>query len=81
MRHSSEFIHNAFIPFGYPKRAFNNFPLRDHLNSMVIDGVGKWNGHILVYKFSWKSEQIKYLLKVQTRVQNTFERLDPQITT
>ena len=60
-RHSSEFIHNAFIPFGYPKRAFNNFPLRDHLNSMVIDGVGKWNGHILIYRFSWKSEQIKYL--------------------
>ena len=45
-RHPSEFIHNAFLPFGYPKRAFNDFPLRDHLNSTVIDGVGKWNEYI-----------------------------------
>ena len=34
-RHSSEFIHNAFLPFGYPKRAFNDLHLRDHLISMV----------------------------------------------
>ena len=60
-RHSSEFIHNAFLPFDYPERAFNDSPLRDHLNSTVIDGVGKWNGYILVYRFSWKSGQIKYL--------------------
>ena len=60
-RHSSEFIHNAFMPFGYPKRAFNSFPLRDHSNLMVIDGVGKWSGHFLVYRFSWRSEHIKYL--------------------
>ena len=24
--------------------------------------MGEWNGHILVYRFSWKSGQIKYLL-------------------
>ena len=34
-RHSFDFIHNAFLPFGYPKRAFNNLHLRDHLTSMV----------------------------------------------
>ena len=61
MRHPSEFIHNAFLPFYYPKRAFNDFLLRDHLNSTVIDGVEKWNGYILVYRFSWKFGQIKYL--------------------
>ena len=49
------------MPFGYPKRAFNSFPLRDHSNLMVIDGVGKWSGHILVYRFSWRFEHIKYL--------------------
>ena len=54
MRHSSEFIHAAFLPFHYPKRAFNDFPLRDHLNSTVTDGVGKWSGYILVYRFPWK---------------------------
>ena len=60
-RHSFEFIHDAFLPLHYLKRAFNDFPLRDHLNSTVIDGVGKWNGHILVYRFSWKFGQIKCL--------------------
>ena len=29
-------------------------------DSFTVD-VGKWNGYILVYRFSWKSEQIKYL--------------------
>ena len=57
-RHSFEFIHDAFQPLHYPKCAFNDFPLRDHLNSTVIDGVGKWNGYILVYRFSWKFGQI-----------------------
>ena len=56
-----EFIHDAFLPFDYPKRAFNDFPLRGHLNSTVIVGMGKWNGYFLVYRFSWKSGQIKYL--------------------
>ena len=60
-RHSFEFIHDAFLLFHYLKHAFNDFPLRDHLNSTVIDSVGKWSGHILVYRFSWKFGQIKYL--------------------
>ena len=30
-----EFIPDAFSPFGYPKRAFNDFYLRDYLNSMA----------------------------------------------
>ena len=34
-RHSFEFIPDAFSPFDYPKRAFNDFYLRDYLNSMV----------------------------------------------
>ena len=34
-RHSSEFTHDAFSPFDYPKRAFNDFYLRDYLNSTV----------------------------------------------
>ena len=54
-RDSSEFIRDALMPFGYPKRAFNSFPLRDLSDLTVIDGVGKWNGYILVYRFSWKS--------------------------
>ena len=34
-RHSFEFIPDAFSPFGYPKRAFNDFYLRDYLNLMA----------------------------------------------
>ena len=49
------------MPFGYPKRVFNNFPLRDLSDLMVIDGAGKRNGHILVCRFPWRSEYIKYL--------------------
>ena len=60
-RHSFEFIYDAFLPFDYPKRAFNDFPLRDHLNSTITDGMEKWNGYLFVYRFSWKSGQIKYL--------------------
>ena len=61
MRHSFELIHDAFLLLHSQKHAFNDFPLRDHLNSTVIDGVGKWNGHIFVYRFSWKFGQIKCL--------------------
>ena len=34
-RHSFDFTPDAFSPFGYPKRAFNDFYLRDYLNSTV----------------------------------------------
>ena len=34
-RHSFEFTPDAFSPFDYPKRVFNDFYLRDDLNSMV----------------------------------------------
>ena len=47
--------------FDYPKRVFNSFPLRDLSDLMVIDGVGKRNGHILVCRFPWRSEHIKFL--------------------
>ena len=58
-RQSFDFTPDAFLPFGYPKRAFNDFYLRDYLNSTVLfDEVGKWNGYIFVYRFSWKSGQI-----------------------
>ena len=49
------------MPFDYPKRVFNSFPLRELSNLMVIDDVGKWNGHILVCRFPWRSEHIKFL--------------------
>ena len=49
------------MPFGYPKRVFNSFPLRDLSDLMVTDGVGERNGHILVCKFPWRSKHIKYL--------------------
>ena len=49
------------MPFGYPERVFNSFPLRELSDLMVIDGVGKRNEHILVYRFPWRSEHIKYL--------------------
>ena len=29
------------LPFGYPKRVFNSFPLRDLSDLMVIDDVGE----------------------------------------
>ena len=48
------------MPFGYPKRVFNIFPLRDIPDVTVIDGVGERNGRILVGRFPWRSEHIKY---------------------
>ena len=42
-RHSFEFIHDAFLPLHYPKRAFNDFPLRDHLNSTVLGNLDRLN--------------------------------------
>ena len=41
IKHSSEFNHNAFLLFGYPKRAFNDLHLRDHLISMVCRRCGE----------------------------------------
>ena len=58
-RHSFEFTPVAFSPFGYPKRAFNNFYLRDYLNStMCLMRWGSGTGIFFVYRFSWKSGQI-----------------------
>ena len=34
-RHSFEFTPEAFSPFDYPKRAFNDLHLRDYLNLTV----------------------------------------------
>ena len=48
------------MPFGYPKRVFNIFPLRDIPDVTVTDGVGERNGRILVCRFPWRSEHIKY---------------------
>ena len=48
------------MPFGYLKRVFNIFPLRDLPDLTVIDGVGERNGCILVSRFPWGSEHIKY---------------------
>ena len=48
------------MPFGYPKRVFNIFPLRDIPDVTVIDGVGERNRRVLVCRFPWRSERIKY---------------------
>ena len=58
-RHSFDFTPDAFSPFGYPKRAFNDFYLRDLFKfDGLFDEVGKWNGYIFVFRFSWKPGQI-----------------------
>ena len=59
-RHSSSFIQDAPVPFDYPKRIFNSFPLRDLPDLTVIDGVGKQNERTLVCRFPWRSKRIKY---------------------
>ena len=48
------------MPFSYPKRVFNIFPLRDLPDLTVIDGVGERNGRILICRFPWRSERIMY---------------------
>ena len=58
-RHSFDFTPDAFSPFGYPKRAFNDFYLRDSFTfDGLLDEVGKWNGYIFVYRFFWKPGRI-----------------------
>ena len=39
------------MPFGYPRRVFNIFPLRDLPDLTVIDGVGERNGVFLFVDF------------------------------
>ena len=46
------------MPFGYPKRVFNIFPLRDLPDLTVIDSVGKRNGCTFICRFPWRSEGI-----------------------
>ena len=54
-RHSFDLTPDAFSPFGYPKRVLNDFYLRDSFTfDGLFDGVGKWNGYLLVYIFFWK---------------------------
>ena len=61
-RQSFNFTPDAFLPFGYPKRAFNDLYLRDYFNSTVcFDEVEKWNRHVCVCRFLWRSEPIKCL--------------------
>ena len=58
-RHSFDFTPDAFSPFGYPQRAFNDFYLRDYFKfDGLFDEVGKWNRYIFVYRFFWKLGQI-----------------------
>ena len=57
-----DFALDAFLSFGYPKRAFNNLYLRDYFNSTVcFDEVEKRNQHACVCRFLWRSEPIKCL--------------------
>ena len=54
-RHSFDFTPDAFLPFGYPQRAFNDFYVRDSFTfDGLFDEVGKWNGYLFVYRFFWK---------------------------
>ena len=71
-RRASEFVRDALMPIGYPRRVFNNFSSRDISGSTVTDGVGELNGHILVCRCPWRFEHIKYpplrpLYKEKTR--------------
>ena len=57
---SSQFVHDALMPFGYPMRVFNIFHSRGLSVSTVTDGVGERNGHVLVCRCPWRFEHIKY---------------------
>uniref|UniRef100_A0A7N2MTV7 BED-type domain-containing protein n=1 Tax=Quercus lobata TaxID=97700 RepID=A0A7N2MTV7_QUELO len=62
MRQFFVFALDAFLSFGYPKRAFNDHYLRDYFNSAVcFDGVEKRNRRVCVGRFLWRSEPIKCL--------------------
>ena len=67
------------MPFGYLKHVFNIFPLRDLPDLTVIDGVGERNGRILVCRFPWRSERIKYplLRPLERRQKLVFSYLNP----
>ena len=57
-----DFALDAFLSFGYLKRAFNGRYIRDYFNSAVcFDGVEKRNRHVCVCRFLWRSESIKCL--------------------
>ena len=46
-----DFALDAFLSFGYPKRALNDRYLRDYFNSAVyFDGVEKRNRHVGVWQ-------------------------------
>ena len=49
-RYSYEFIHNASPSFDYPKRAFNDFHLRDYLNSTVC--LTMWGSGTGIFSFT-----------------------------
>ena len=56
---NADFTPDAFSPFDYSKRAFNDFPLRDSFTfGSLSDEMGKWNGHIFVFRFFWKPDRI-----------------------
>ena len=51
VRQSFDFALDAFLSFGYPKRALNDHYLRDYFNSAVyFDGVEKRNRHVGVWQ-------------------------------
>ena len=59
-RQSLDFILNAFLSFGYSRRAFNGLYLWNCFNSTVcFDEVEKWNRRVCVCRFLWRSEPIK----------------------
>ena len=48
------------MPFSYPKRVFNIFPLRDLPDVTVIDGMGERNRRVLICRSPWRSERVVY---------------------
>ena len=59
-RRFPQFTRDAFMPFGYPKHAFNIFLLRDLPDLTVTDSVGKRNGCTFICRFPWGSERVTY---------------------
>ena len=49
-KRSLDFTPDAFSPFGYPKRAFNDFYLRDYLNSAVC--LMRWGSGTSIFSFT-----------------------------
>ena len=60
MRSFPQLTRNAFIPYGYPWRAFNSFLLRGLINLAVTDSLEKRDGFAFTSRFLRGSERVTY---------------------